>query len=164
MKVTKVSLDSGKLYEIFMKDDPESHPTRLAYYIEEMDMEKSLKFGGDNEAAYHRVMEGTGSYVKDLEAPVSVSAGSEIYCELENTMEIWGQGRLLSMVMEKSIHGTARMIELEGEQVLKVGEVIGENCMALTGIDGGFELICQDQSYPCEKGSMIIVQDRKSVV
>lgn len=30
MKVTKVSLDSGKLYEIFMKDDPESHPTRLA--------------------------------------------------------------------------------------------------------------------------------------
>lgn len=161
MKVTKVSLDSGKLYEIFMKDDPESHPTRLAYYIEEMDMEKSLKFGGDNEAAYHRVMEGTGSYVKDLEAPVSVSAGSEIYCELENTMEIWGQGRLLSMVMEKSIHGTARMIELEGEQVLKVGEVIGENCMALTGIDGVFELICQDQSYPCEKGSMIIVHMAK---
>lgn len=161
MEITKKNLNNGLLYEIYMKDDPEGHPTRLAYYIEEMNMDKPLKFGGNNEAAYHMVLEGTGIYRKDLNQPVSVETGTEIYCELENVMDISGQGKLLSMIMEKSIHGTSRVIELQGEQILKAGERVGENCLALTGIDGGFVLKCHDQSYECEQGSILFVRMAK---
>ena len=164
MEITKVSLDNRKLYEILMKDDSNDQGARLAYHIEAMTMEHALKFGGSNEAAYHVVLDGSATYVKDDGPSVVAEKGTEIFCELENTMEVLGRGKLLSMVMEKSIHGMVQTFELDGQKVLKAGEVIGESCMAFTGIDGDFILKCDEISYACENGNMLILHAAKKEI
>ena len=126
-----------------------------------MDRVKPLRFGGNNEAAYHVVLEGTANYKKDSEPEVVAHEGTEIYCELENIMEVFGEGKLLTMAIEKSIHGSVRVMKLQGEQTLKAGEVIGESCMALAGLDGDFVLKCEGQSFICEKGSILFIHTAK---
>lgn len=157
MEITKVDINNGKLYEIFMKDEPDGEPTRLAYYIEEMESDQTFQFGGNTDAVYHVMLEGKAEYIKDSNEAVSVLAGETFYCENENSMKVTGEGRLLSMLMEKSIRGAVRTIDLENEKVLKIGEVIGESCVAFCGLDGAFLLECEQGSFECKKNQLICI-------
>ena len=158
MEITKKILDKGNVYECFMKDEPEGQESRLAYYIEEMEMNKPLKFGGNEESVYHVLLKGTAVYTKDGEAPVSVQTGEEFYCEHDNTMEVVGSGRLLSIIMEKGIRGVIRKIHLQGNKEMKIGEAIGESCMAFVGLNGAFTLETEQGSQSCEAGDALFVR------
>ena len=162
MEMIKKALNTGLVHEIFMKDEPEGSPTRLSYYIEEMNPEIVLKFGENEETVYHVLLEGNATYVRDAEESVEVKAGDEFYCEHDNVMEVTGKGKLFSVIMEKGIRGVVRKMPLKGSKEMKVGEAIGESNMAFVCLNGTFELESEQGTQACEQGQVVFVRlDRK---
>lgn len=162
MEMIKKNFNTGNVHEILMKDEPEGKPARLSYYIEVMNLETVLKFGENEETVYHVLLDGTATYVKDAETPVKVKAGDEFYCEHDNIMEVTGNGKLFSVIMEKGIRGVVRKIPLKGVKEMKVGEAIGESSMAFVCLNGAFEIESEQDVQMCEQGQVVFLRlDRK---
>ena len=159
MEMTKINLNSEKgiLYECFMRDDEDGKPTRLAYNIEEIRSDETLCFDDSQYAVYHLLLDGEVQAKTDKGKNVNVHSGDVFYCELEESMEVNGSGKMLSMHMEKSIHGGINVWELKKEQVVKVGEIIGESCLGFTCLDGDFSIESANGLQTVSKGEMIIV-------
>lgn len=158
MEVIKVSLDGSLLYESFMKDEPDGKPVRLAYYIEKIDEENQLKYRSGQNAAYHVLMDGIAVYSKNSEPDVAVQKGEDFYCELEDSMEVSGNGKVLSMVMEKGVRGVVRKLNVQKESTFKIGEAIGESCVALVGLNGSFEMECEQGRFECDSNHMLFIR------
>ncbi len=163
MEITKVNLNSNNalLYETYMRDDEDGKPARLAYNIEEIKSDESRCFEDSECAVYHVLLEGKAAAKTSIGKHMEVIAGDVFCCELEESMEISGEGTALAMYMERSIHGSIHAWDLTGESVVKVGEVIGESCFAFYSLDGSFCAETENSLEKVEKGEMMIVRMNK---
>lgn len=164
MKVTKIAFDrdvNANIYKDFMRDTPEGDSVRIRYNIENIKDGDRIAFGGDGSYAYHVVMDGEVYYQIDQGEIRTAKAGESFYCESQDAMDVKGNGKIVSMLMDKGIRGTIRMVSVEKETIVKVGETIGECCVAFLGLDGEFSMICGEENVRCEKDSMIVVRMAK---
>ena len=164
MEITKVNLKDCDqvVYETYMKDEPDAEPVHMTYNIEEIAPGETLNFSNANEASYHVLIEGEVSCRMNGESESAVAVGEEFYCEQDDSMEITGKGRIFSMIMKKGIRGVVRMIRLQGEKGMKIGEAIGECCMAFVGLNGGFALETEKERYVCAQGEAIFIRMNKN--
>lgn len=160
MDIKKINLSDieGILYEDFLKNRVEDSAARIQYRIDTLVPGMTKTYGGDEKSAYHLLVHGEASFKLNEEALKKVTAGQSFCCEPEETMHLEGDGRVLSMIMDRGMRGTIRLQSLEKESTFKVGEAIGDSCMLLTSLDKDICIECNGETYTCAKGEAVLLR------